>query len=68
MSELKFKGTARCVWVELNNGVVKAVYEPEPAFAGIELLMFNLHKDRGVPERGKLYWIEIQPAFPHDAE
>ena len=65
--ELKYKGTMRCVWVEPNDGIVKAIYEPEH-HAGMEFVMVNMRRERGVPEQGKLYWIEIQPAFPHDAE
>ncbi len=67
MAELKFKGNARCVWVEQNNGIIKAIYEPEP-HAGMEFIMVNMRTSRGAPDLGKVYLIEIQPAFPHDAE
>ena len=66
--ELKFKGTARCIWAEPNNGIMKAIFEPEPNHPDIEYITLNLHKSHGIPERDKLYWFEIQPAFPHDAE
>lgn len=60
---------ARCTWIEQNNGIVKAIYEPELNAAG-EYVMLNLRPalHGAAPELGKVYWIEIQPAFPHDAE
>lgn len=66
--EFIFKGHARCTWVEPNNGIIKAIYEPEPNHPLVEVIQINLHRDHGMPQRGKLYLFDIQPAFPHDAE
>ena len=66
--ELQFKGTVRCIWVKPNNGIIKAHYEPDPGIPGLEYFLFNLRSERGLPTLWRPYWIEIQPAFPHDAE
>lgn len=66
--ELIFKGNVRCTWVRANNGIIQATFEPEPNHPLIEYMTLNLHRDHGIPTRGKLYLFDIQPAFPHDAE
>lgn len=66
MSELKDKFTARCTWAQPNNGIIKALFEPSSGgSAENEYVLVNLHKDRGCPEVGKIYWLDFQPAFPH---
>lgn len=65
MPALKDKFPARCTWVRHNDGIVKAMFEPTTNNKEIEYLLVNLHTSRGWPEEGKVYWIEIQPAFPH---
>ena len=66
--DLIFKGHARCTWVRANNGIIQATFEPEPNHPSVEVIETNLHRDHGIPQRGKLYLFDIQPAFPHDAE
>lgn len=63
--EFEFKGTARCVWAEPNNGVIKAILEPETSAAGIEYVIVNFRKEKGMPEVGKTYYVEIRSSLPH---
>lgn len=64
-AEYKDRFRARCSWVRGDNGIYQAIYEIDPA---TEIVMINRRIIHGRPSVDKTYWIEIQPAFPHDAE
>lgn len=63
--QLKFKGTALCSWVRANNGIIEALFHPTSSASGYEYVLVNLRSSHGTPEMNKTYWLDIQPAFPH---
>lgn len=64
--QFHFKDKCRCQWVHVTNGIIKALFAPiDDATKHPEFLLVNMTKDRGVPEIGKEYLVEISPSFPH---
>lgn len=63
--EYRDRFRAKCSWVRGNNGIYRAQYD---IALGMEYVLINRRWVHGQPIEEKTYWIEIQPAFPHDAE